>query len=227
MVSLAVPLLAACAVGPDSGDDLALVGDSTIAGKGDGQCATVSANIAPTAPPPFACGPVDSLASSLLADINGFWGSHVGACNCIGDYDGPCRGASSRFELGWIYLEPGFIQRVSSEINTTVGSYALAHELGHELQGHNGVDVDGPLIGLELGADCLAGYYLGGKMCDEGIADRDLQATLDFACSIADGNGDPVHDRNSHGTCDQRMSAIKQGIAAYQQRKAPLAGCRF
>src|SRR5690349_16407524 len=127
-VSLSLP---ACMVGPDDEPSLLPTGTTTIAGQGDGQCATVPANIAPTAPPPFACGAVDSLSSSLLADINGFWGSQVGACNCIGDYDGPCRGASSRFELGWIYLEQGFIQNISSQ-STTLGSYALAHELGHE-----------------------------------------------------------------------------------------------
>jgi hypothetical protein len=217
--------LAACMVGPDD-EPLVPTGTTTIAGQGDGQCVTVPANIVPTAPPPFACGAVDSLSSSLLADINGFWGSNVGACNCIGDYDGPCVGANSRFELGWIYLQPGFIAQISSQSGTTtLGSYALAHELGHELQGHNGVD--GHLIQLELGADCLAGYYLGGKMCDEGIPQRDLQATLQFACSIADGNGDLAHDLESHGTCDQRMNAIKQGIDAYQRRQPPLVACRF
>jgi predicted metalloprotease len=76
-------------------------------------------------------------------------------------------------------------------------------------------------------ADCLAGYYLGSLTC-RGIATADdIRTTLLTACVIADGTGDPIGDLETHGTCQQRATAVAVGLRAYLAGQPPIAACRL
>jgi predicted metalloprotease len=104
-------------------------------------------------------------------------------------------------------------------------AYVLAHELGHELQGVIGL----PAVAQhkELQADCFAGYYLGSVACRGLVGQADILATLTTACVIADGTGNPVTDRETHGTCEQRMQAVVLGMDGYARRLPATTACRL
>lgn len=222
-VRAAVLLVLASACGETMGD---LAPDALPeAGKGDGFCPSVPASIVADVVPPFSCGPVDPLGAAVMAEVNGFWSSQVGLCGCGPDFpQQPCDGAYSLFDRGWIYYDPAFLAGLTASGSFAPSFYVLAHEMGHEIQGH--FDALAPTtLQRELGADCLAGYYLGSLVCAGRTSAADIRATLATACIIADGTGDPVADLATHGTCAQRAASVEFGIEAYLRGDPALASC--
>jgi predicted metalloprotease len=133
-------------------------------------------------------------------------------------------GAFSLTHFGWIWTNSAFVDGLLSSGSQMPGAYLYAHELGHEIQGHfNALPATTQL--RELNADCLAGFYLGSLICRGAVTRDDIATTLGTACVIADGTGDPVADQRTHGTCDQRVSAVARGISAYLSSADALASC--
>ena len=214
-------LLASCAADASEPEQLTPSGPI---GKGDGVCPTVNARIAPTAPPQYSCGPIDAVDAAIAADVNAFWGSQVVTCSCGPDFPEMCEGAYSLFFHGYVYLSLEFMHGLTASGSLTPTQYVYAHEFGHELEGH--YDAYAPTTQQrELTADCLAGYYLGSLQCKGQTTERDIVTTLATACIIGDGSGDPIADLETHGTCEQRMEAIKAGMRAYLAGEAPLQAC--
>lgn len=193
-------------------------------GKGDGFCPIVPTLIAPTAAPEFSCGPLDPVNAQLMADVNRFWGANVQACACGPDFPSGCEGAFSLFSKGQIYIGLDFINGLSASGSLMPAQYVYAHEFGHEIEGHFNAFA-ATTQQRELTADCLAGYYLGSLVCRGLATERDIRTTLATACIIADGTGDPIADRETHGTCEQRATSVAFGIDAYLAGVAPLAAC--
>ena len=215
--------LAACA--SDAEPELAPTGPVE-QGKGDGFCPAVPAGIAPTRLSQYSCGRLDSVNTSLAADVNRFWGSQVVACACGPDFPEGCEGAFSLFTEGYIYIGAEFVNGLAQSGSLMPAQYVFAHEFGHELQGH--------FIGLapttqqrELQADCLAGYYLGSLVCRGNATINDVRATLATACIIADGTGNAITDLATHGTCEQRAKSVARGMEAYLGNELPLTACRL
>ncbi len=193
-------------------------------GKSDGSCPNVPAFIQPTAPPQYSCGALQSQHQRIFDDVNRFWGSSITACSCGPDFPEGCDGAFSLFEHGYVWLGETFLAGLLASGSWSPIYYVMAHEVGHEIQGH--YNAFAPTTQQrELTADCLAGYYLGSLSC-RGLTSRtDIVIALRTACIIADGTGDPVRDRETHGTCDQRANALAAGIDAYYAGALPLTAC--
>lgn len=214
-------LLIACVDAP--ADELTPEGGAD--GKADGSCPLVPARMTPQIAPPYRCAPVGLVSNTLMADVNTFWASEIQLCGCGPDYPDACEGATA-YSGGYVYADPSFLDGLRVSGSDMPTSYVLAHEVGHEIQGY--FDLVSPIEQYkELMADCLAGYYLGSLSC-RGIATaNDVRTTLATACVIADGTGDPVADLRTHGTCEQRASAVARGMDAYAQRLPPIAACQI
>jgi predicted metalloprotease len=196
-------------------------------GKADGRCPFVPARIAPTAAPPYSCTPVDPITQQLFADVNQFWSSNVTVCACGPDFPEGCAGGFSLFEHGYVWVGTEFARWLVDQTQSLMSlRMLLSHEFGHELQGHyNGFAPT--VLQRELSADCLSGYYVGSLACRGIASERDIMGTLALACQLGDGTGDPIADRDSHGTCDQRRDAVARGIDAYYQNMPPLHACSY
>jgi hypothetical protein len=221
VVRFATLVLVAAACGEPMGD---LQPAERPGGKGDGFCPAVPAGIVADPVPPFSCGPVDPLGAAVMAEVNGFWGSEVGLCSCGPDFPQACDGAYSLFDKGWLYYSPSFLAGLTASGSFAPSFYVLAHEFGHEIEGHFGV-LAPTTLARELTADCLAGYFLGSLVCAGRTTARDIETTLATACVIADGTGDPLADLETHGTCRQRVGSVAIGIQAYLAGAPALASC--
>jgi hypothetical protein len=192
-------------------------------GKGDGSCPIVPAGIAPTGPSPYWCGPLDNLNTSLAADVNRFWGSQVVSCGCGPDFPSGCDGAFALgVPTGYIYIGVPFITGLEQTAGLMPAQYAYAHEFGHEIMGRF-YGRQPTLLQKELSADCMAGYYLGSRVCRGLVNEQEVATTLALACVIADGNGSL--DLDSHGTCEQRVKSVTEGMRAYLTGQPPLPAC--
>jgi len=222
LVAFVLGVVASCTAEPEA--ELAPTGPVQ-EGKGDAYCPTVPARIAPTTLPLFSCGPLDATNAAIAADVNRFWGSNVIACACGPDFPKGCEGAFSLFTTGYVWIGVDFINTITRSAGSYMpAEYAVAHEFGHEIQGH--YNARGPFtLQRELSADCLAGYYLGSLVCRGTATQHDLIATLTTACVIADGTGDPIVDLGTHGTCEQRVQSVSFGIEAYLNGQLPLDAC--
>lgn len=216
-------LVAAASCTTEASAGLELQGGTGGGGKGDGVCGTVTANMAATVQPTYQCGAPDAYNRALLDDVNRFWQSEIGVCGCGPDYPGGCDAATAD-STGWVYANFEFIEGLRASGSDLPAAYVYAHEVGHMIQSFYGVL---PRITQqkELGADCLAGYYLGSLLCEGRASRTDLEVTLRTACVIADGTGDPVADLDTHGTCEQRVSAVVRGVSAFQSGQPPIAAC--
>lgn len=196
-------------------------------GKGDAYCPAVPARIAPSRPPLFSCGPLDPRHAAIARDVNRFWGSNVVACACGPDFPHGCEGAFSLFTEGYLWIGEDFMNTITESVGSIMpAESAIAHELGHDIQGHYNAFAP-TMLQRELGADCLSGYYLGSLVCRGTATQQDLIAALATACAIGDGTGDPIADLDTHGTCERRVDAVKAGIAAYLNGDLPLDVCTY
>jgi Putative neutral zinc metallopeptidase len=191
--------------------------------KADGFCPIVDANIPTIGAPPHLCGAVDAYNNALMTGVNKFWSLSATVCGCGPDNPAGCDAALASVG-GWIFVNQAFIADLARSGSHIPAAYVYAHEFGHEIQGAYGIL---PAITLhkELAADCFAGYYLGSLVCEGRVNQVDVTSTLETACVIADGTGDPVADLHTHGTCRQRVSAVARGIEAYLRGASAIATC--
>jgi predicted metalloprotease len=136
-----------------------------------------------------------------------------------------------------LYIDLGFFE----EMRTRLGgggdfaqAYVIAHEVGHHLQSLTGVsaqvddlrrrgqDVEGdggPLVRLELQADCYAGVWAHHAQArHQWLEPGDIEEALATATAIGDdtlqqrSQGQVVPDAFSHGTSAQRVRWFRRGF---------------
>src|SRR5262249_52416024 len=101
----------------------------------------------------------------------------------------------------------------------------IAHEVGHELQ--FAYDTYQPGITSELGADCLAGFFVGWLACNMSLSDQDVMAQFDTMCEGGDDASVPWWSPQAHGSCQQRTDAFARGTRAYAMDVQPLDTCTY
>lgn len=79
------------------------------------------------------------------------------------------------------------------------------------------------MVAHELGADCLAGYFLGWLHCGGMLSPADVQAAFGAACNSGDAWFAPA----SHGSCSDRVAAVTAGMNGYANQADPLSTCDF
>ena len=190
--------------------------------RADGFCPAVLAGITADPVPQRICLPPDPVAEGIMADVNQFWGSATQLCQCGPDSAGDCEfNAFSLFETGYIYYDPAVLNHFTDGGSLLPAYWILAHEFGHEIQGHFAFsEIE---LARELGADCYSGYFLGSLSCRGGVTEADLMQTLEGACEGGDGIG--WLDLDSHGTCQQRVESVLAGIRAYLAGAPALESC--
>lgn len=132
-----------------------------------------------------------------------------------------------------VYIDLGFFQQVSNEldVNTTpfVQAYVIAHEYGHHVQDQLGVleairgDTQGPeskAVRSELQADCYAGVWAAHAV-DTGLIEKltqaDVNSGLDAAAAIGDDRiqektqGQVDRESWTHGSGEQRRRWFSRG----------------
>lgn len=201
-------LAAGCAA--DAGDVLA---PATTPGEADGgaagSCPSIPIGVVRDEVPPFICAPAEPLPVQVMKEVDAFWGSQVELCQCGPDVE--CAGdAVASVEHGWIDYDPALVSQLSGGDLTGV-HWLLAHEMGHEIQGHL-TGRPGDAEDAELEADCLAGVYLGSHVCQGRITEADLEALLGAACASGQlGWLDPA----THGSCADRVAEVRRGVEGY------------
>jgi hypothetical protein len=141
-----------------------------------------------------------------------------------------------------IYVDPEFFNELSTRFNAPGDfpiAYVIAHEVGHHVQ-----DLEGTLdqahnlqarssetagnavqVRVELQADCYAGVW---AKRSGGMEAGDLEEGMRAAEAIGDDTlqketqGTVVPDSFTHGSSEQRMAALRAGLASGDP-----ATCRF
>jgi predicted metalloprotease len=127
--------------------------------------------------------------------------------------------------LGYVFYDPSLAATLSSDAGALLGpAWLLAHELGHNIQNAWGSQSAGATLDAELGADCLAGYFLSWLACAGQIDMGTVESTLMRVCSEAMAGG--WFDA-SHGTCAQRVSSLSTGMDGYARRREFVPTCTF
>ena len=202
--------------------------------KRDSPCDGFDVKIEPIESPPFTCGIPGQVVAAIVAEIGSFWNSQIRACAIVGDNPLP-RG--NAWSLGFcetgpgaqgvIYYDPAILELQAFRSGTVVApSWFLAHEVGHQIQSfHNSAPELS--IGRELGADCLAGYFVGSLICSGRINRNDVAGTLSEVCAGQDPAQVQWFDEMAHGTCTQRQSAFLLGVNTYLAKdlQDPLLTC--
>lgn len=189
-----------------------------------------NSSIYPSNTPPLYCGPVDNVTQLMIDDINSFWGSQMYACSCGSDFI-KCKGNAIVFGstptdpgYGYIYYDDNFLVYLKNISNTFLTpAWLLSHEAGHNVQ--SAFSVAYPSTALkELSADCLSGYFLGGLICEGQTNKVEVESTLKILCTIDNGQS-AFFDPSGHGSCQERVSSISQGIDSYLNGALPLEAC--
>jgi uncharacterized protein len=131
-----------------------------------------------------------------------------------------------------LYIDLSFFDELSQRLGAPgdfAQAYVVAHEVGHHIQNLTGASdkvqrsgnregADGPLVRLELQADCYAGVWAH-DVNQKGLLDvGDVDEALRAAWQIGDdtlqkrGRGKVVPDSFSHGTSEQRARWFKRGM---------------
>jgi hypothetical protein len=76
----------------------------------------------------------------------------------------------------------------------------------------------------ELSADCLSGYFLGNLVCNQQTNAQEIIKTFNTLCFVDNGTS-TYFDPHGHGSCQERVSSIEQGINAYLAGVPPLNAC--
>jgi len=132
-----------------------------------------------------------------------------------------------------IYIDPAFFQELSRRFQAPgdfAQAYVIAHEVGHHIQ-----DLEGTLdkaqaaqaragtvggnqiqVGIELQADCYAGVWANRS----GLLEAgDIEEGMRAAEAIGDDmltKGQVSPDNFTHGTSEQRMTALRTGLQSGQ-----------
>jgi uncharacterized protein len=132
-----------------------------------------------------------------------------------------------------LYIDLSFFDELSRKLGAPgdfAQAYVVAHEVGHHIQSLTGVSekvqrsgnregADGPLVRLELQADCYAGVWAH-DVAQKGLLDAgDADEALKAAWQIGDdtlqkrGRGRVVPDSFTHGSSAQRTAWFKRGMS--------------
>ncbi len=162
-----------------------------------------------------------------------FSGSVTSACGRAGAASGPfyCPGDRQ------LYIDTSFFQEMRARLGgggDFAEAYVIAHEVGHHIQTLTGVSAkvndirrrggnvegaDGPLVRLELQADCYAGVW--GHVAQRRhswLEPGDIEEALNTATAIGDDHlqrqagRSVMPDSFSHGTSQQRVRWFKRGF---------------
>lgn len=105
-----------------------------------------------------------------------------------------------------IYVNPEFLEKQENTYGTGAAKLILDHEFGHHIQEVQGLPWRGMFS--ELQADCLAGAALQSQSTAEKL---DFNKLVSVLLKTTDAAGDPNSTTNSHGTGDERVSALING----------------
>lgn len=133
-----------------------------------------------------------------------------------------------------IYLDTSFFQQLDQMTGAAGGdfayAYVIAHEMGHHIQNLTGVadqvrraqarasqaEGNALQVRMELQADCYAGVWAAKNAAR--IEAGDIEEGMRAAHAIGDdklmrdAGRAPVESMFTHGTSEQRMAALKQGL---------------
>lgn len=183
------------------------------------------AGVRALAPSQYLCGSAGQSTVQVMSDLNGFWQSSVAACACQFDAPGICMGGGFvGADPGYIYYDVNALNRLDQLNGSRLpADMVLAHEFGHSVQGWLGLPAFGKL--KELQADCLAGFYLGSRVRRGLASQADLSSTYNTACSYGDPYLAPWYEPSAHGVCQERVTALNQGIAGNLGGYTPGQAC--
>ncbi len=135
---------------------------------------------------------------------------------------------------GGVYLDTSFFQQIDQMTggrnNDFAYAYVVAHEMGHHIQNITGIadkvrnlqarvgEAEGNQlqVRMELQADCYAGVWAAKNA--ERIEAGDVEEGMRAANAIGDdklmrdAGRAPVESMFTHGTSEQRMAALQQGL---------------
>jgi hypothetical protein len=190
-------------------------------------CPTILGNVRTPGLPAFACGAPTALTASIFGDINTFWRSQMTPCAC--DQPGcPFNAWVLSQTPGFVYYRRDFLQWVSQAGGGgAIGAaWMLSHEAGHNLQFAWGFRYSS-MKAQELGADCLSGYFLAWLECSGRSNMSDTMAVTGSICAVGDPQPSGWFDPNTHGTCNERISAVLRGAGGYRAGQGPALVCVF
>lgn len=155
------------------------------------------------------------------------------ACGFASSASGPFYCARDRM----VYVDLSFFDTILTRLGARGGplamAYVIAHEYGHHVQNLFGVlntsgmirdtGPDSEIVFTELQADCLAGIWLH-HATQTGYISRltreDIIQALDAAVTVGDDRiqqqtqGYIVPDAWTHGSSEQRLEALQDGLAS-------------
>ena len=162
-----------------------------------------------------------------------FQGAVRSACGSTSSASGPfyCPGDRQ------VYIDLGFFDEMRAHLGgggDFAEAYVIAHEVGHHIQTLTGVServnemrarggnvegATGPLVRLELQADCYAGVWAYvAQQRHEWLEPGDIEEALNTATAIGDdrlqrqSRGTVVPDSFTHGSSAQRVRWFKTGF---------------
>ncbi|UYN91403.1 MAG: neutral zinc metallopeptidase [Anaerolineales bacterium] len=162
-----------------------------------------------------------------------FSGSTEAACGFASSASGPFYCPRDQM----VYVDLSFFDTLVSRLGARGGplamAYVIAHEYGHHIQNLFGVlntsgmirdtGPDSEIVFTELQADCLAGIWLH-HATETGyitnLTREDIIQALDAAVSVGDDRiqqqtqGYIVPDAWTHGSSEQRLEALQDGLAS-------------
>ena len=168
---------------------------------------------------------VESTVESILRDLGVFWSSIFVPCDCS-DIDPDCsmNAFASSSAPGFIWYDDALVNAMTFGESLIPVAYLMAHEAAHHIQFEHG-HRHRTNKSMELGADCMAGYFLGFLTCTGQVDGIDVNAALNEICLAGDLPGTPWWDENAHGSCAERVAAALFGISGYALRIEPRIMC--
>jgi hypothetical protein len=198
----------------------------------DPMCPSFGVGSTPLGPPAFAvCGQPGANTAVFMNDINLFWGSSMVACACDSpdalqagcQNNGMVLGATP----GYIYYDRAILAQLTASTGLGLSAaWFMAHEAGHNVQ----IAFNLPASSgknRELGADCLAGYFIGWLACTGRVPWSYTDAAFATACQIGDPFVSPWFAHQAHGTCAERQQAVSLGLRGFGNGQVPWVACAF
>jgi len=196
---------------------------------GSGPYRTYPAHVAPLTPPPFSCGAVGVSTTSVMDDLNYFWQSSAVACSC--EFDAMASGCQGNAVVyggqgyGYIFFDASLLDSIDASTGSSLpADMIMAHEFGHNIQLALSLPSSGGKF-KELQADCLAGFYVGSRIGRGLATENSVIQTFNTACGTGDPFESPWWVPGAHGTCAERVTALRAGIDGYLSGLIPGQAC--